>query len=51
MPSIGSSSEFHDTMAEATLREKRIKKWRMVWKLKLTEEDNPSWGDLYDEIL
>ena len=43
--------EFHDTMAEAILREKRIKKWRRAWKLKPIEEDNPSWRDLYDEIL
>jgi putative endonuclease len=43
--------EFHPTMDEAILREKRIKKWRRAWKLKLIEEDNPSWRDLYDEIL
>jgi putative endonuclease len=43
--------EFHSTMAEAILREKRIKKWRRAWKIMLIEESNPAWRDLYDEIL
>jgi putative endonuclease len=43
--------EFHATMAEAILREKRIKKWRRAWKITLIEEGNPDWRDLYDEIL
>jgi putative endonuclease len=43
--------EFHPTMADAILREKRIKKWRRAWKLKLIEEGNPVWRDLYNEIL
>jgi putative endonuclease len=33
--------EFHETMADAILREKRIKKWRRAWKLELIERDNP----------
>ena len=43
-------AEFHTTMAEAILREKRIKKWRRAWKLELIEKVNPAWRDLYDEI-
>ena len=43
--------EFHDTMAEAILREKRIKKWRRVWKIQLIEGANPTWRDLFDEIV
>jgi putative endonuclease len=43
--------EFHPTMVEAIVREKRIKKWRRAWKVALIEEDNPTWRDLYDEIL
>ncbi len=43
-------AELHATMEEAILREKRIKKWRRAWKLKLIEDANPTWRDLYDEI-
>jgi putative endonuclease len=43
-------AEFHTTMAEAILREKRIKKWRRAWKLELIEKANPTWRDLYDEL-
>jgi putative endonuclease len=43
-------AEFHDTMEEAIVREKRVKKWRRAWKIKLIEEANPGWRDLYDEI-
>jgi putative endonuclease len=42
--------EFHKTMADAILREKRIKKWRRAWKLELIERHNPQWRDLYDEL-
>lgn len=43
--------EYHDTMADAILREKRIKKWRRAWKLELIEKNNPDWQDLYDAML
>jgi putative endonuclease len=43
--------EFHPTMADAIVREKRIKKWRRAWKITLIEEHNPDWRDLYNEIL
>ena len=42
--------EFHETMADAILREKRIKKWRRAWKLELIEGQNPGWRDLYDAL-
>jgi len=42
--------EFHETMADAILREKRMKKWRRAWKLELIERDNPQWHDLYDQL-
>src|SRR5215469_11611575 len=42
--------EFHETMGDAILREKRIKKWRRVWKLELIERHNPQWRDLCDEL-
>ncbi|HWD57693.1 MAG TPA: GIY-YIG nuclease family protein [Stellaceae bacterium] len=34
----------------AIRREKVIKKWRRDWKIRLVEEDNPDWLDLYDGI-
>jgi putative endonuclease len=39
--------EQHDTAESAITREKRIKKWNRDWKLKLIEEKNPYWNDLY----
>ncbi|MGB9646455.1 MAG: hypothetical protein WCB44_15225 [Stellaceae bacterium] len=42
--------EFHETMADAILREKRIKKWRRTWKLELIESHNRQWRDLYEEL-
>jgi putative endonuclease len=44
-------AEFHSTMADAILREKRIKKWRRAWKLKLIEAEKPQWRDLADDLL
>ncbi len=32
--------------SEAIIREKRFKKWKRDWKIKLIEEMNPSWMDL-----
>ncbi|MGA8863163.1 MAG: GIY-YIG nuclease family protein [Gallionella sp.] len=43
-------AEFHQTMPDATVREKQIKKWRRAWKLELIEKTNPQWLDLYDHI-
>ena len=31
--------------------EKQMKKWNRVWKLKLIEEQNPEWLDLYKSLL
>ena len=35
----------------AILREKRLKKWKRDWKIKLIESNNPEWKDLYDSLL
>jgi putative endonuclease len=43
--------EFHATIPDAIRREKQIKKWRRAWKLKLIEQNNPQWRDLYDDLL
>ncbi|MDE0653502.1 MAG: GIY-YIG nuclease family protein [bacterium] len=42
--------EPHLTMESAIRREKQIKGWRRAWKLRLVEESNPHWRDLYDEM-
>jgi putative endonuclease len=42
--------ESHETVEEAILREKQIKKWNRRWKLRLVEKDNPEWNDLYETI-
>jgi putative endonuclease len=42
--------EFHESMTDAILREKRIKKWRREWNLELIERANPQWRDLYAEL-
>jgi putative endonuclease len=34
----------------AIRREKRLKKWNRAWKIRLIEQDNPNWDDLYPEI-
>ena len=43
--------EVHDSAESAITREKRIKKWKRAWKLRLIEEKNPDWRDLYGEII
>ena len=42
--------EMHGSAEEAIRREKQMKKWRRAWKLRLIEEQNPKWGDLYADI-
>lgn len=42
--------ELHETMASAILREKRIKKWNRDWKVRLVDETNSSWRDLWPDI-
>jgi putative endonuclease len=36
----------HVWVVEAITQEKRIKKWKRDWKLKLIEDANPQWSDL-----
>ena len=38
--------EYQD-IGEAIVAEKRIKKWRREWKIRLIEEMNPDWRELY----
>jgi putative endonuclease len=42
--------EFFESIEEAILREKQIKKWKREWKIRLIKEMNPNFMDLYDEV-
>ena len=42
--------EIDHTMESAIQRENTIKKWRREWKLRIIEEMNPEWKDLYEEL-
>lgn len=42
--------EIHDQIDEAIRREKQLKKWNRDWKIRLIEENNPEWVDLYEGI-
>ena len=44
---------FEDTsdINAALTREKQLKKWKRAWKLRLIEESNPEWRDLYPDII
>ena len=43
--------EVHESMESAIRREKALKKWNRAWKIRLIEEGNPAWADLYEQIL
>ena len=42
--------EIHESAENAIIREKQVKKWNRAWKLRLIEEKNSEWQDLYSEI-
>jgi putative endonuclease len=42
--------EIYDDIITAIEREKELKKWRRDWKIRLIEEQNPGWVDLYPGI-
>jgi putative endonuclease len=42
--------EAYDDPTNAIAREKELKKWRRAWKIRLIEESNPDWDDLYESI-
>ena len=43
--------EVCDNRQSANQRERQIKKWYRDWKIRLIEETNPQWNDLYAEIV
>ncbi len=42
--------EAHERMESAILREKQLKEWNRIWKLRLIESMNPDWEDLYSKL-
>jgi putative endonuclease len=42
--------EAHEDIQDARARERQLKKWNRKWKLRLIEELNPTWADLYESI-
>jgi putative endonuclease len=45
------SYETYETREGAFRRERRLKEWRRSWKLMLIEARNPTWRDLYDDLV
>jgi putative endonuclease len=43
--------EIHGDMESAIRREKQIKAWKREWKIRLIEESNPYWNDLWQQII
>lgn len=44
-------AEPHSTIEEAIAREKALKEWKRVWKLRLISEVNPNWDDLAEQFV
>jgi putative endonuclease len=42
--------EVHETRDGAFRRERQIKKWNRLWKLRLIEAMNPGWHDLFEQL-
>lgn len=42
-------TEQYTDVKAALYREKCIKEWKRAWKIKLIEDNNPDWKDLYQE--
>ena len=40
-----------ENIESAITREKQLKKWKRDWKIRLIEEKNPQWRDLYKDLL
>ena len=41
-------AEQHSSIQDAIAREKAMKAWKRDWKIRLIEESNPQWVDLWD---
>lgn len=42
--------EQHESAESAITREKQVKKWNRMWKIREIDLLNPGWRDLYDDI-
>ncbi len=40
-----------DDITDAIAHEKRVKRWRRTWKIRMIEESNPDWNDLVRDVL
>ena len=43
--------ERHDGIESAIRREKQMKEWKRLWKLRVIEDMNPGWDDLFAALL
>jgi putative endonuclease len=43
--------EQHDSASSMVTRERQLKEWQRAWKIELIEAQNPTWRDLYGEII
>ena len=43
--------EYFEDLQDARACEYRMKKWKRAWKLRLIEERNPEWNDLYETLM
>ena len=43
--------ETFENVNDAIAREKQLKKFNRKWKIGLIEKENPTWRDLYDDLL
>jgi putative endonuclease len=43
--------ELGGSIEGAIMREKQIKRWNRIWKLRLIESMNPEWRDLAEDVL
>ena len=43
--------EMHPTMESAITREKQLKKWNRAWKMRLIQDANPYWNDLWPTLV
>ena len=44
-------AEAHDRIEDAIAREKAVKAWKRLWKLRLIQEHNPEWRDLSESFV
>ena len=43
--------EAHESMVSAIAKEKALKNWHRTWKIRIIEEGNPQWLDLYEKLI